>query len=87
MSPFVTAAKLLRNLAAELHPEYQRINAAFKSAPGQDLVSAKGTAWGLVNAVTHYVDHIRANKSRDARLDCADENAHRHSLSARRERK
>ncbi len=40
-------------------------------APGQDLKSARGTAWGLVNAVTYYVDHEARSKSDDVRLDKA----------------
>jgi hypothetical protein len=38
---------------------------------GADLVSARGTAWGLVNAVTQYVDHESGAKSVDHRLDRA----------------
>lgn len=38
---------------------------------GAELVSAKGTAWGLLNAVTEYVDHLRRARSQDYRLDSA----------------
>ncbi len=38
---------------------------------GSNLASASGTAWGLVNAVTDYVDHSRRARSEDNRLDSA----------------
>jgi phage/plasmid-like protein (TIGR03299 family) len=43
---------------------------AFDHAPGQDLHSARGTAWGAVNAVTWFVDHGRG-RSRDSALTSA----------------
>ncbi len=38
---------------------------------GAELEAAKGTAWGLVNAVTEYVDHERRAKSPEYRMDSA----------------
>lgn len=38
---------------------------------GAELDSSKGTAWGLLNAVTEYVDHQRKAKSTEYRLDSA----------------
>ena len=38
---------------------------------GSDLDSAKGTAFGLLNAVTEFVDHERKARSVDNRLDSA----------------
>jgi hypothetical protein len=38
---------------------------------GAELLSANGTAWGLLNAVTQFVDHERKAKSQDYRLDSA----------------
>lgn len=38
---------------------------------GADLASSKGTAFGLLHAVTEYVDHQRRARSNDYRLDSA----------------
>ncbi|WP_290900271.1 DUF932 domain-containing protein [Aquabacterium sp.] len=38
---------------------------------GAELASAQGTAWGLLNAVTEYVDHARRARSQEHRLDSA----------------
>lgn len=38
---------------------------------GAELTAAKGTAWGLLNAVTEFVDHERRARSPEYRLDSA----------------
>ncbi len=38
---------------------------------GSELDSARGTAWGLLNAVTEFVDHEKQARSTDHRLDSA----------------
>ena len=38
---------------------------------GSNLASANSTAWGLVNAVTQFIDHERRARSPDNRLDSA----------------
>lgn len=50
----------------------QQIHTLFAGAGmGAELPSASGTAWGLLNAVTQYVDHSRRARSQDYRLDSA----------------
>jgi phage/plasmid-like protein (TIGR03299 family) len=41
------------------------------SGRGSELAAAKGTAWGLMNAVTEFVDHERRARSQEYRLDSA----------------
>lgn len=38
---------------------------------GAELAAAKGTAWGLLNAVTEFVDHERKARNQEYRLDSA----------------
>lgn len=62
--PEATPAKVQR-----AHPGENIILELFNGgARGSELATAKGTAWGLVNAVTEYVDHYATAKSTDHRL-------------------
>jgi phage/plasmid-like protein (TIGR03299 family) len=50
----------------------KRIQALYEGqGKGSELEAAKGTAWGLLNAVTQFVDHEKRSRSQDYRLDSA----------------
>ncbi len=50
----------------------QNVYALFSgSGRGAGMASANGTAWGLLNGITEYVDHSRRAMSQDHRLDSA----------------
>ena len=50
----------------------QQVIALYSGAGmGSLLTSSRGTAWGLLNAVTEYVDHQRRARNQDYRLDSA----------------
>lgn len=50
----------------------KRVQALYEGAgKGSDLTSAQGTAWGLLNSVTEFVDHERRARSPEYRLDSA----------------
>lgn len=53
-------------------PAYQRILGLFQGdAIGGTLLGVPGTAWGLLNAVTQYVDHSARAKSTEHRIESA----------------
>ena len=50
----------------------QQVSALYSGGGmGSLLTGTRGTAWGLVNAMTEYVDHRRRARSQDYRLDSA----------------
>lgn len=51
---------------------YKQVLALFNGgAKGADLTSSRGTMWGLLNAVTEYVDHHARSSSDENRLESA----------------
>ena len=42
-----------------------------RTAPGQNIPSANGTAWGLLNGITRYVDFEARSHSIDNRVESA----------------
>ena len=50
----------------------KRVHALYEGAgKGAELASSQGTAWGLLNAVTEFVDHEKRARSQDHRLESA----------------
>jgi phage/plasmid-like protein (TIGR03299 family) len=51
----------------------KRVRAIYDGSAGKgaELASSQGTAWGLLNAVTQYVDHERRARTQDSRMDSA----------------
>jgi|SRR6516162_1843738 hypothetical protein len=64
-SSFFKELRLQKNdkaLSNKAQREHEAIVALFRSAPGQDLSSAKETLCGAVNAITSYADHVRSGQ-------------------------
>lgn len=49
----------------------KQIAELYTTGVGQEVRSAKGTAWGLVSAISRWTDHERQTRSLDGRLDSA----------------
>jgi phage/plasmid-like protein (TIGR03299 family) len=50
----------------------KRVQSLYEGAgKGAELASSQGTAWGLLNAVTEFVDHEKRARSQDHRLESA----------------
>lgn len=52
-------------------PMLQSILNVYENGVGQSTKAAKGTAFGLVNAITRFTDHERQSASNDSRLNSA----------------
>lgn len=51
---------------------YRKVQALYMgNGKGSEMLSATGTAWGLLNSITKFVDHHRRARSADHRLDAA----------------
>lgn len=67
----MTAAEVVKAQAEKTTDKtIARLAEHFMHAPGSELKSAHGTAWGLLNAVTYDLDHV-LGRSPDSRLDSA----------------
>lgn len=58
------------NMAEHLNRRAAQVLGVLETQPGANMKSAKGTYWGLLNAVTYVVDH-KLGWTQDARLDSA----------------
>jgi len=75
----VEAERFVASMVEQPHIETARDMAGFKSimslfqggGKGSQLPGVKGTAWGLVNAVTEFADHHARARSQSNRLDSA----------------
>lgn len=59
--PATVSAEGVEKVSTRRKGQRGQILEAFETSPGADL--AKGTAWGLFNAVTYWIDHQRSLKS------------------------
>lgn len=61
------AASTVRSVTKTL----TRVADIMDRAPGQDMATARGTAWGLLNAITFDVDHAKPARGQENRLASA----------------
>ncbi|MGJ7570910.1 DUF932 domain-containing protein [Variovorax sp. RB2P76] len=67
----VTASKAEANAAPRAWAVRKVLELYEGKGRGAELAAAKGTTWGLLSAMTEYVDHERRARSREYRLDSA----------------
>lgn len=70
-SDLAAALEKDRALEAKIERITKRMRNILAESPGAQLPSAKGTAWGLVSAVTYDVDFSTRSRSNDTRLNAA----------------
>jgi phage/plasmid-like protein (TIGR03299 family) len=63
--------KAIKNSSVNERAKNKVLNLFNGQGKGADLVSSKNTAFGLLNAVTEFVDHERKAKNTDYRIDSA----------------
>lgn len=68
MSKLLGEDAVLDPKTAELTRVAAEIQDSTMTSPGSGLLSARGTFWGVVNGVTHYVDHKARARSDSNRL-------------------
>ena len=70
VADLITPLNQVKDSPIEENRAYKKIMALFDSeAKGQELVGH--SKWGMLNAVTEYVDHHNPSRNNDARLDSA----------------
>lgn len=55
-------------LTSQSRAKIDRLVSLYRTGPGADLPSARGTAWGALNAVTCYVDHEAPTRKDNSRF-------------------
>lgn len=64
-------AKDGKDLTRQSREKAEMLFNLYRSGPGAEMVSAKGTVWGLFNAVTRMVDHMAGERRPGGRLSSA----------------
>jgi phage/plasmid-like protein (TIGR03299 family) len=67
----LTQGKAGNALTSRVEKQVENLMQIYVSAPGQEMVTAKGTFWGAVNAITYYADHDAKERKEGSRFDRA----------------